>query len=70
MADLVITGTLGALKLVLHCSKEEGLVSALLIETFLVVQWLRLRLSMRGVLVRSLVGELRSHMLLVAKTKT
>ena len=57
--------------MVLHCSKEERLVSTLLIETFLAVQWLRLRLSMLGVLVRFLVGELRSHMpLLAKKTKT
>ena len=28
----------------------------------LAVQWLRLRLSMQGVQIRSLVGELRSHM--------
>ena len=53
--------------MVLHCSKEERLVSTLLIETFLAVQWLRLRLSMLGVLVRFLVGELRSHMPLLAK---
>ena len=30
--------------------------------TSLVVQWLKLRLSMQGVRVRSLIGEPRSHM--------
>ena len=38
--------------------------------TSLVVQWLRLHLPMQGVWVQSLVGELRSHMLLGQKTKT
>ena len=32
--------------------------------TSLVVQWLRIHLAMEGTLVRPLVGELRSHMLL------
>ena len=36
----------------------------------LMVQWLRLRLPMQGVRVRSLVGELRSHMPHGQKTKT
>ena len=34
------------------------------------VQWLRLRLPKQGVQVRSLVGELRSHMPRGQKTKT
>ena len=38
--------------------------------TSLVVQWLRLRLPMQGVWVRSLVGELRSHMPPGQKTET
>ena len=36
----------------------------------LVVQWLRLRLSMQGVWVRSLVWELRFHLPQGQKTKT
>ena len=38
--------------------------------TSLEVQWLRLRLPMQGVQVRSLVGELRSHVPHSQKTKT
>ena len=38
--------------------------------TSLVVQWLRLRLPVQGVRVRSLVGELRSHMPGGQTTKT
>ena len=38
--------------------------------TSLVVQWLRLRLPVQPVRVRSLVGELRSHMPQGPKTKT
>ena len=38
--------------------------------TSLAVQWLRLCLPMQGVRVRSLVGELRSHMPRDQKTKT
>ena len=38
--------------------------------TSLAVQWLRLRLPMQGVWVRSLVRELRSHMPCGQKTKT
>ena len=34
------------------------------------VQWLRVRLPMQGVQVRSLVGELRYHIPLGQKTKT
>ena len=37
--------------------------------TSLVVQWLRLRLPIQGVQVRSLVGNLRSHMPRSQKTK-
>ena len=33
------------------------------IGTFLVVQWLRIRLPMQATQVQSLVGELRSHVL-------
>ena len=39
-------------------------------QTSLVVQWLRLHLAMQGVQIRSLVGELRSHMPHGQKTKT
>ena len=39
-------------------------------ETSLVVQWLRLRLSMQRLWVRSLVGELKSHMPHSRKSKT
>ena len=38
--------------------------------TSLAVQWLRLHLPMQGVRVRSLVGELRSHMSRGQKIKT
>ena len=38
-------------------------VSVLPCGTFLMVQWLRIHLPMQGTQVRSLVGELRSHML-------
>ena len=38
--------------------------------TSLVVQWLKLHLLMHGVLVQSLVGDLRSHMPRGQKTKT
>ena len=38
--------------------------------TSLAAQWLRRRLPMQGVRVRSLVGELRSHMPHGQKTKT
>ena len=38
--------------------------------TSLVVQWLRLRLPMKGVQVRTLVRELRSHMPWGQKTNT
>ena len=37
--------------------------------TSLAVQWLRLRLSLQGVRVQSLVGELRSHMPQAKKIK-
>ena len=40
------------------------------LRTSLVAQWLRLRLPMQGMWVRSLVGELRSHMPHSQKTKT
>ena len=40
------------------------------IGTSLAVQWLRLRLPIQGVRVRSLVGELISHMSRGQKTKT
>ena len=45
--------------------KEQGLLSIKTAppwRTSLVVQWLRLRLPMQGVWVRSLIRELRSHM--------
>ena len=38
--------------------------------TSLAVQWLGLHLPMQGVLIQSLVGELRSHMACGQKTKT
>ena len=41
--------------------KEEGSKLAFM-GTSLVVQWLRIRLAMQGMQVRSLVGELRFHM--------
>ena len=37
-------------------------IKRIIIRTSLVVQWLRIRLPMQGTRVRSLVGELRSHM--------
>ena len=39
-------------------------------ETSLIVQWLRLFLSMQGVQVQSLVRELKSHMPYSQKAKT
>ena len=50
--------TLVPLPILLH----EAFTYKCVLGTSLVVQWLRLRLLMQGVRVRSLVGELRSHM--------
>ena len=43
-------------------SYEEVLVIKVILGTSLVVRWLRIHLPMQGTRVRSLVGELRSHM--------
>ena len=50
-----IINILNELKETMSKERKEG--------TSLVVQWLRIRFPMQGTWVRSLVGELRSHML-------
>ena len=58
----------------IHCTKYFGKIEQKLkvyaSRDFPVVQWLRLHLPMQGVRVRSLVGELKSHMPWGQKTST